>query len=131
MRNAGGLDTDDADFLNGGGGDDSILAGSGDIITAGEGADEIVLGDWLISGYATQIMDYAADDDSIVLIWDDSAETSAEPQITLSADPDTANQTLVMLDGTLVATVNGNDLLPGDIALVPLGSAAQLGLTAS
>lgn len=131
MRDAAGTDTDDADFLNGGGGDDSILAGSGDIITAGEGADEIVLGDWLTSGEAAQIMDYAAEDDSLVLVWDDSGDTSVEPQITLGPDPDVDNQTLVMLDGTLVATVNGSTLLPSDIALVPLSSATQLGLTAS
>lgn len=131
MRDAAGTDTDDVDFLNGGGGDDSILTGSGDIVTAGEGADEIVLGDWLTSGEAAQIMDYAAEDDSLVLVWDDSSDTSVEPQITLGVDPDVDNQTLVMLDGTLVATVNGNTLLPSDIALVPLSSATQLGLTAS
>ena len=131
MRGATGADNDDADFLNGGGGDDSILAGSGDIVTAGEGADEIVLGDWLTAGEATQILDYAPEDDSLLLVWDDTSDTSVEPQITLSVDSDTADQTLVMLDGTLVATVNGTDLLPSDIALVPLSSATQLGLTAS
>ena len=131
MRDAIGTDTDDADFLNGGGGDDTNLVGSGDVVTAGEGADEILLGDWLTSGDAAQIMDYAVEEDSLVLIWDDSSTTSVEPQITLSADPDTADQTLVMLDGTLVAMVNGSDLLPSDIALVPLSSATQLGLAAS
>ena len=130
-RDATGTDTDSADFLNGGGGDDSLLVGSGDIVTAGEGSDEIVLGDWLTSGDAAQIMDYAAEDDSIVLVWDDSSDASVEPQITLSTDPDSEDQTLVMLDGTLVATVNGSDLLPSDIALVSLSSATQLGLTSS
>ena len=132
MRNAvGGDDDDDSDFLNGDGGDDSILVGSGDVVTGGEGADEIVLGDWLTSGEAAQIMDYTAEDDSILLVWDDSIETSTEPQITVSADPDTPDQTLVLLDGIVVASANGGDLLPSDIALVPLSSATLLGLTAS
>ncbi len=130
MRDAAGNDNDDADFLNGGGGDDSILVGAGDIVTAGEGTDEIVLGDWLSSGEAAEILDYSADDDSIVLVWDDSGE-QGEPQITLSADPDDINQTLVMLDGAVVATVNGTDLLPGDIALIPLSTATQFGLAST
>lgn len=129
MRDALRGDSDDADFLNGGGGDDTILIGSGDVVTAGEGADELVLGDWLTSGDAARIMDYSAEDDSIVLIWDDSADGGSEPQISISPDPDVADQTLVLLDGTLVAKVNGVNLLPGDIALVPLSSATQLGLT--
>ena len=130
MRNTSGSDEDDADFLNGGGGDDSILVGSGDIVTAGEGADEIVLGDWLTSGTAAHITDYDVEDDSIVLVWDDSAAGSLEPRITLSVDPDSADQTLIMIDGAVVATVNGSDLVPGDIALIPLSTATQVGLSA-
>ena len=132
MRNeTGSVDDDTSDFLNGGGGDDSILAGSGDIVTAGDGADEIVLGDWLASGEAVTIMDYVAEDDNLVLVWDDSAASSFEPEITLSAAPESADQTLVWLDGTLVATVNGSALLPTDIALIPLSTAAHVGLAAS
>lgn len=131
MRNASGGDDDIGDFLNGGGGDDSILVGAGDIVTAGEGADEIVLGDWLASGEAAHIMDYVAEEDNLVLVWDDSAADSIEPHITVSADPDTAEQTLIWMDGSVVATVNGSDLLPGDIALIPLSTATQVGLAAS
>jgi Ca2+-binding RTX toxin-like protein len=131
MRNAGGGDDDGADFLNGGGGDDSILAGSGDIVTAGEGADDIVLGDWLATGETAQIMDYTAAEDSLVLIWDDSEDGSVAPSMTLGADPNIANQTLVFLDGTPVAVVNGSDLLPGDIALIPLSTAAYVGLASA
>lgn len=130
MRNASGGDDDTGDFLNGGGGDDSILAGAGDIVTAGDGFDEIVLGDWLTQGEAAQIMDYTASDDSLLLVWDDTEPDSEEPHITLSADPDVADQTLVFLDGSVVATVNGTDLVPGDIALIPLSTATQVGLAA-
>ena len=128
MRNAAGEDDDDSDFLNGGDGDDSILVGAGDIVTAGNGADEIVLGDWLVSGDAAEIMDYTPADDSLVLVWDDSAATSNEPQISITADPDTLDQSLIWMNGEVVATVNGTDILPGDIALIPLSTALHLGL---
>jgi Ca2+-binding RTX toxin-like protein len=127
MRDAQGNDGDTGDFLNGGGGDDTILAGSGDVVTAGDGADQIVLGDWLGSAGTAQIMDYTAGDDSIVLLWDDSATDSTEPLVTLSVDTGAANHTQVMMDGLLVATVNGTDLVAGDIALIPLSSASSLG----
>ena len=105
--------------------------GAGDVVTSGDGADEIVLGDWLATGEAAQIMDYAAQDDSLVLVWDDSSADTAEPQITLATDPEAADQTLVYLDGAIVAAVNGTDLMPGDIALIPLSTATQFGLTDS
>lgn len=128
MRDAVGGDEDDSDFLNGGGGDDSILVGSGDIVTAGDGADEIVLGDWLADGEAAQIMDYTATDDSLVLVWDDSSISGSEPQIEVSIDADTEDQSLVWMDGTVVATVNGTGILPGDITLIPLSTAIHVGL---
>ena len=40
----------------------------------------------------------------------------------LAEDAPTAN--------TVVATVNGSDLVPGDIALIPLSTATQVGLSA-
>ncbi len=122
-----GGDGDAGDFLNGGGGDDVIVAGAGDMVTAGTGTDAVVLGDWITDGNAAQITDYVVEDDSIVLIWDDSGADSEVPQVGLSDDSETANRTLVLLNGVVVATVNGTDLMPGDIALVPLSAAAQLG----
>ncbi|KEJ90389.1 calcium-binding protein [Sulfitobacter donghicola] len=131
MRDANGNDGDDSDFLNGGGGDDSILVGAGDIVTAGDGADEIVLGDWLASGESAQVTDFSPLEDNLVLIWDDSVGSENEPQIQITFDPENEDQSLVMLDGAVVATVNGNDLLPSDIALIPLSTATHLGLAAS
>lgn len=123
-----GEDTDSSDFLNGGGGDDSILVGSNDVVTAGGGADQIVLGDWISAGNAAEILDYAASDDSIVLVWDDSDLDTSEPQVTLQRDPDTADQTLVLMDGEVIASVNGTDLIPADIALIPLSTATFVGI---
>ena len=128
MRDVGGKDIDSGDFLNGGGGDDSILAGAGDIITGGDGADQIVLGEWIGDGAAAQIMDFMVDDDSLVLVWDDSEADSVEPTISLSIDSDTPAHTLVFMDGTMVAMVNGTDLIADDIALISLSAATQAGL---
>ncbi len=133
MRNAVGADEDDSDFLNGGGGDDSILVGAGDIVSAGDGADEIVLGDWLGAGEAAEILDYSAEDDNLVLVWDDGSAGNEEPVITLSLDTDEYDeeQTLVLLDGAVVATVNGTSLTVADIALIPLSTATQVGLVSA
>ena len=119
------VDTDTADYLNGGGGDDSILAGSGDIVTAGSGADQIVLGEWLVEGDDAQILDYTPGDDSLVLIWDDG--DSDVPDVQIADDPEVEGRTIIMMNGAVVASVNGTDLQPGDIALVPLSSAVTLG----
>jgi Ca2+-binding RTX toxin-like protein len=128
MRAAAGGDADSADFLNGGGGDDIIITGAGDIVTGGEGADQIVLGDWLASGEAAQITDYSSAEDSLVLVWDDSPGDSQEPLISLTPDPEATGQTFVMMNGLIVAVVNGSDLEPGDIALIPLSTATMVGL---
>ncbi|MGB5865848.1 MAG: calcium-binding protein [Sulfitobacter sp.] len=131
LRNSEGGDNDDADYLNGGGGDDSIVVGSGDIVTAGDGADEIVFGDWLGTGEAAEITDFSAEEDNIVLVWDDSEDDAVEPQITLAPLAEGSGQTLVMMNGLHIATVNGSDLMPADIALIPLSTATQAGLEVS
>jgi len=101
----GGSDADDGDFLNGGGGDDTIFTGSSDIVTA--------------------------TDDNIVLIWDDSDLDTEEPFVTLATDPESPEQTLILMDGTVIASVNGTDIQADDIALVPLSTATFVGMAAS
>ncbi|MEP3676422.1 calcium-binding protein [Sulfitobacter sp.] len=127
----GGSDADDGDFLNGGGGDDTIFTGSSDIVTAGEGADQIVLGDWITPGNTAEIVDFTATDDNIVLIWDDSDLDTEEPFVTLATDPESPEQTLILMDGTVIASVNGTDIQADDIALVPLSTATFVGMAAS
>lgn len=123
-----GKDDNASDFLNGGGGDDSIVAGAGDIVTGGDGADEIVLGSWIIGSEAAQILDFEAEEDSLVLVWDDSTDGSLAPRITVSADPASSGQTLVLMNDDVVAKVTGTALLPDNIALIPLSTATQVGL---
>ncbi|MEQ6249797.1 calcium-binding protein [Sulfitobacter sp. HNIBRBA3233] len=128
MRGADGADTDAADFLNGGGGDDTLLAGRCDIVTAGTGADRIVLGDWISGGDATDLIDFAPEEDSLLLVWDDSDPEAEEPLIEIYGDPDDAGRDLVLMDGEVVARIAGTGLAPEDLSLIPLSSAVTLGL---
>jgi hypothetical protein len=93
-------DIDDSDFLNGGDGDDVIIAGNDDIVTPGDGADTIIGGSWIADGQAMQIIDFNAEDDNILLVYEDDADV---PDITLQPDPDDATITQVLMDGVAVA----------------------------
>jgi Ca2+-binding RTX toxin-like protein len=113
---AGIQDIDQADFLNGGGGDDTILAGQDDIITAGAGDDTIVLGDWITEG-AAQLIDFNANEDSIILVWDDAA--GDEPTIDLAPHPTDPDLTQIIMNGEAVADVDADsDIALTDIALI-------------
>ena len=126
----GADDLQSRDYLNGGGGDDLIVAGAGDVVTSGEGTDRIALGDWIGSGGAAQITDYHAQDDSLLFVWDDSAAAGAEPPLAILPDPDLPGQSLVMLDDIIVARVAGDSVALDDIALIPLSAAFNLGFAA-
>ena len=116
------------DYLNGGGGDDLIIAGAQDIVTSGEGTDRIVLGDWIRSGTATEILDYAPEDDSLMFVWDDSAGAAA-PALDILPNPEDPTQLQISSEGTLIARVTGTTTLTQlDIALIPLSSATGLTL---
>ncbi|KEJ97321.1 Hemolysin-type calcium-binding repeat-containing protein [Pseudosulfitobacter pseudonitzschiae] len=121
-------DGDDKDFLNGGGGDDVIVAGSEDVVTAGDGADTIVMGDWIEAEKSVEIVDFDATDDSIVLVWNDS-DAGPEPVITLQPDATDADIVHVLMDGITVADITGGATLTlGDIALIPLSAAQTSGI---
>lgn len=125
-------DSDIGDYLNGGGGDDVILTGLNDIVTTGEGADQIVLGDWFNEGNAAEIMDFAPNDDSLLFVWDDSGEDAEAPEVSMVTDPENAGRVQVMMGDVVVANVASDaplDLV--DISLIPLSSAFATGLLAA
>lgn len=129
---AGIQDIDTRDYLNGGGGDDVILTGQDDIVTSGEGADQIVLGDWFTQGHAAQIMDFTPNDDSLVFIWDDSAPDAEPPEVSIVTDPENPGDLQIMMGDMVVAHVTGDTPLDiADISLIPLSSAYSTGLLAA
>ena len=119
-------DTDGGDFLNGGSGDDVIIAGEQDTVTAGDGADTIVSGDWIEAGLATNLTDFNAKDDNVLLVY---ADGDNEPDISLQLDPETQGVTQIMMNGVVVANVlNGSEVSLDDIAVMPLSLAQSSGM---
>lgn len=105
------------DFLNGGDGDDTIVAGAGDIITAGAGADNIVLGDWVIEGEAAEVMDFESGEDKLLISWD--LENDPNPNVEITQDPQNPNISRVSINGEDIATLRGEgSVLPSDIVLM-------------
>ena len=117
------------DYLNGGGGDDVILAGGDDIVTAGDGADQIILGDWIADTHPAEVLDYDPREDSLVLVWDDTDGETNAPDPTLTDHPTDSDRTLIFLGDSLIGNIKSEvafDL--GDVTLVPLSAAGAIGI---
>lgn len=116
--------TQAGDFLNGGAGDDVLLTGSEDTVTAGDGSDSIVLGDWMASAEPAHLMDYDATEDRIVIVWDFAQ--NPDPQIMVDQDAEYPSQSRIRVDGVTLATVRGATTLSvQDIVLVDGQSAGE------
>jgi hypothetical protein len=121
--------SDTEDFLDGGNGDDPIIAGQDNSVHNGDGADQIVLGDWISAGHNAEITGFSVAEDSLLFIWDDTAPNSAEPRVTLMPDPDNAGQFQVVMEDQIIAQVSGDeDLGDTDFALIALSDAGTIGL---
>jgi Ca2+-binding RTX toxin-like protein len=127
MDGDGPSDTDTADFLNGGGVDDLIIAGQDDVVHGGSGADQLVLGEWITQ--AASIIDFEPEEDSLLFIWDDSNAQSEPPDVVVQADPENEGQLQVWMGDQIVAQVSGPSQLDmADISLISLSSAKALEL---
>ena len=116
--NAQGDDVGGQSFLNGGDGDDLLIAGGGDYMNGGNGNDVFVLGDWLHGHDAATLVDFDSHDDQILLHFDPARLPDPQVVVTFAQDdPETAQ---IWVAGHLVAQVaNAPDLTPDDIGLVP------------
>ena len=117
-------DAGDMDFLNGGDGDgdDVILVGAGDIATGGDGMDSFLLSQWHEVSGETTIMDFDRDEDSLVLLYEDTG--GSDPEVEVRADVANPDTGAIYVNGFQVATVHGGgDLSPAEITLLPQGSA--------
>ncbi len=118
----------DVDYLNGGGGDDTIMAGAGDIVTSGDGFDDIFLGDLNTGGDAVQIVDYNAEQDNLVLVWDHA--NNPDPNVEVVADEQNPDLSTIFVNGVEVASVSGSGPVDAsDIVLVDRSDPDMAALT--
>lgn len=109
------------DFLNGGGGDDTLIVGAGDHATGGEGADLFELSDMAPNGEIAHISDYKAGEDSLVVVFDPLMHP--DPHLSLETAEDTQD-VVVVLDGVPLAIVQGGaGLTLDDVLLTPAQAA--------
>lgn len=108
--------SDAGDLVNLGVGDDTVVLGSDDSLTGGDGADIITLGDWIEPGHPAHIEDYDDAEDVLVLTYD-AANPEPEIRITTSENGDSA---LIRADGVTMAILNGlsADQVTSEIRLV-------------
>jgi hypothetical protein len=104
-----------------------ISVGEGDLVTAGDGADTVVLGDWLAGAQTeAEMMDFDGEEDTLVLVYDDMAGADA-PDVGLETDETEADVMHVLLDGVRIMSVQGGaGLTLADIQLLPQSVAEQL-----
>ncbi|WP_058313388.1 calcium-binding protein [Cognatishimia activa] len=117
-----GADIDGIDFLNGGDDDDILIAGAGDIMSGGSGADTGVFGLWGAGEEPAVWPDFdpSADDIVVLLPKGGAATVSLEPT------PEDPSIGQLMLDGEPVALIhNGGSLSASDVTLLR-GSADQI-----
>lgn len=104
------------DFLNGGAGNDTIFADANDIVATGEGADFVRLDDEISDNF-THIYEFDPALDLIEIETDGTTDTAS--RISFDADPEDDEMTLVLLDGTAVASVvSSSDLSVDCIRLI-------------
>lgn len=129
VRDGDGIDRDDADFLNGGDGDDTLEIGTGDVATGGEGADSFVLGRWVADGEAPTLMDFDRAEDRMLVFYDDS-DGAAPPDLALRPSAETPGMTEILSDGAPLAIMPDADA-PALDSIVLLGESAAAALGAA
>jgi len=108
--------SDAGDVIDLGAGEDTVVLGSDDSLTGGEGADQITLGDWIEPGRPAVIDDYDAAEDLLVITYDSER---AEPVISIISN-ENGDAALIEADGVTMAVLSGlsPDQVTSEIRLV-------------
>ncbi len=97
-------DSGQSDELNGGVGNDILIAGGNDVVITGLGSDTVELGDWIEADTVVTIQDFDTDED--VIIYNYSGDTP--PELTFDKSDDGAPALLA--DGKPVAIFENADV---------------------
>jgi hypothetical protein len=101
-------------------------------VDAEANATPVKLWDWLVQGEPSEVLDYDARSDSLMLVWDDLADGAEEPAVRVEKDPFDADVMHVLMNDKSVAEIYGDpDLTSADITMIPLSSALIVGLEAT
>lgn len=116
------VEDDIVDHLNGGSGDDVLIAGHADTLHGGQGADTFML-DIRTSGAPAQVVDFHQDDGLVLIHGDDGPPA----EVTVHASEENPNMFEITADGDLVATVSAPDgLSAADVELLAYAQVQQL-----
>ena len=86
-------------------------------------------GDWITNGEPHEVVDYEAEKERLMLVWDDMAHGAAEPEVDVTEDPDDPEVMQVTMNGAPVADIYGDpELSLADLTIIPLSSALIAGL---
>lgn len=92
---------------------------------------DVLLSEWIDQRDGPEILDYEAKTESLMLVWDDTGASAAEPEVGVAPDPDDPEVMQVSMNGENVAEVYGDaELSVADLTLIPLSSAMVIGLEA-
>ncbi len=96
---------------------------------APEAQPPVRLGDWIMQGTPSEPLDYTPGSDSLVVVWDDLADTAGEPRVDVAPDPYDPEVMHVTMNGSSVAEIYGEPALEAqDLTVIPLSSAMIAGL---
>jgi hypothetical protein len=87
-------------------------------------------GDWISQAHGPEVIDYEAEKESILVVWDDTSLEAQEPSLSVSPDPDDPEVMQVNMNGKPLADIYGDpELSVADLVLMPLSSALMVGLS--
>lgn len=93
-----------SDFLNGGTGSDSLFAGHQDVVTTGEGADQVFLAASDEAPVDVELVDFNPEEDRLAIIWSGS---DGPPSLSVTPSGMTENAQIVSLDGQVAFRLTG------------------------